>query len=119
MKPTEKAIKQRMSAIIENEGLKISEESLDKLIMSTGGSDLRQIINILQMWKNQGGDHLNSVSKDESVMINNFEAANKLLNHGTISLNRKYPTFRQKMDLFFIDYDFIPLLVQESYLNSF
>ena len=55
MKPTEKAIKQRMSAIIENEGLQISPESLDKLIMSTGGSDLRQIINILQMWKNQGG----------------------------------------------------------------
>lgn len=30
----------------------------------------------------------------------------------------KYPTFRQKLDLFFIDYEMIPLLVQENYLNS-
>ena len=30
----------------------------------------------------------------------------------------KYPTFRQKIDLFFIDYEMIPLLVQENYLNS-
>jgi hypothetical protein len=71
------------------------------------------------MWKNQGGQHLGSISKDENVMINNFEAANKLLNHGENSLNKKYPTFRQKLDLFFIDHEFIPLLVQESYLNSF
>lgn len=62
---------------------------------------------------------MNNISKDESVMINNFDAANKLLNHGQNSLNKNYPTFRQKMDLFFIDYEFIPLLVQESYLNSF
>ena len=54
---------------------------------------------------------MNNISKDESVMINNFDAANKLLNHGQNSLNKNYPTFRQKMDLFFIDYEFIPLLV--------
>ena len=52
-------------------------------------------------------------------MVNNHEAANKLLNDGIEPLNNKYPTFRQKLDLFFIDFDFIPLLVQESYLNSF
>ena len=52
-------------------------------------------------------------------MVNNHEAANKLLNDGIEPLNKKYPTFRQKLDLFFIDFDFIPLLVQESYLNSF
>lgn len=63
------------------------------------------------MWKGRGNDNLGSIGKDEAVMINNFEAANKLLNHGEVSLNRKYPSFRQKMDLFFIDYDFIPLLV--------
>jgi hypothetical protein len=44
-------------------------------------------------------------------MINNFEAAYRMLNHGRVSLNDKYPTFRDKMDLFFIDYDWIPLLV--------
>jgi hypothetical protein len=51
-------------------------------------------------------------------MINNFEAAYRMLNHGRQSLDDKYPTFRDKMDLFFIDYDWIPLLVQDSYLTA-
>lgn len=61
---------------------------------------------------------LTRVSKDESVMINNFDAAHRLLDHGKVNLNIRYPTFRQKVDLFFIDYDLIPLLVHENYLNS-
>ena len=84
MKPNIRDIQKRISAIAKNEGLSVSDQQLETLIASTGGSDLRQIIN-----------------------------------HGEVSLQKNYPTFRQKMDLFFIDYEFIPLLVQESYLNSF
>jgi hypothetical protein len=51
-------------------------------------------------------------------MISNFDAAMRLLNHGKNSLNDNFPLFRQKLDLFFIDSDLIPLLIQESYLNS-
>lgn len=59
------------------------------------------------------------INKDESVMINNFDAAHRLLDHGKVNLNIRYPSFRQKVDLFFIDYDFIPLLVQDNYLTTF
>ena len=59
-------------------------------------------------------DFLRNTSKDENIMINNFDAAHRLLDHGRCDLNIKYPSFRQKMDLFFIDYDMIPLLIQES-----
>ena len=62
---------------------------------------------------------MQSISKDESVMINNFDAAKKLLNNGEKPLQDLYPSFRKKLDLFFIDHEFVPLLVQESYLNSF
>ena len=51
-------------------------------------------------------------------MINNFDAAHRLLNAGEGNLNGKYPSFRDKLDLFFVDYDWVPLLVQEGYLNS-
>lgn len=51
-------------------------------------------------------------------MINNFEAAYRLLNAGRKNLNDKYPTFKDKLDLFFIDYDWVPLLIQEGYLGS-
>ena len=30
-----------------------------------------------------------------------------------------YPLFRDKLDLFFIDHEFVPLLVQDNYLNMF
>ena len=51
-------------------------------------------------------------------MINNYEAAYRMLNHGQVSLNTRHPTFRDKLDLFFVDYEWVPLLVQESYLSS-
>ena len=44
-------------------------------------------------------------------MINNFEAAYRLLNTGAVPLDDKYPKFQQKLDLFFIDNDWVPLLV--------
>jgi len=37
---------------------------------------------------------LRNTSKDESVMINNFDAAHRLLDHGKNNLNIKYPSFR-------------------------
>jgi hypothetical protein len=37
---------------------------------------------------------LRNISKDESVMISNFDAAHRMLDHGKNSLDDKYPTFR-------------------------
>ena len=51
-------------------------------------------------------------------MLNNWDAAYKLLNHGADSLQKKFPSFREKLDLFFVDYDWVPLLIQDSYLNA-
>jgi hypothetical protein len=48
-------------------------------------------------------------------MINNFDAAHKLLNFG---VQDKFVNFRDKVDLVFVDYEWIPLLIQESYLTS-
>ena len=42
----------RVNFICKNEGLKIPEMQLRQLVEASG-FDLRQIINILQMWKNQ------------------------------------------------------------------
>jgi len=90
------------------------------------GNDIRQVINILQLWTQQTASgstetakkFITGSGKDEKVMINNFEAAHRLLNHGVVNLYDKYPKFQQKLDLFFIDHDWVPLLVQESYLNG-
>ena len=118
-RPSKEAILRRIKLICEDQHLGIEQSTIDKVIESSG-QDIRQIVNILQMWKNQQLDKgmLGKIAKDEMVMINNFDAAHRLLDHGKKSLNINYPTFRQKIDLFFIDYDMIPLLIQENYLTA-
>ena len=82
-RPTAQHIEQRITMICKRENLKMDPRYIKQLIESSG-SDLRQIINILQMWKNQnvsnGGDFLKNIAKDEKVMINNYDAAHRLLN---------------------------------------
>ena len=51
-------------------------------------------------------------------MINNFDAAQRLMNLGDYQMMNKYSTFRDKQDLFFIDYDLVPTIIQENYLSS-
>jgi replication factor C subunit 1 len=48
------------------------------------------------------------------VFLNNFNAATKLLKGSEI----RNLIFKEKMDLFFIDYDLVPLLVYENYLDA-
>jgi len=48
------------------------------------------------------------------VFLNNFNAATKLLKGSEI----RNLSFKEKMDLFFIDYDLVPLLVYENYLDA-
>ena len=80
------------------------------------------MINVLQMWKNRSmeiGNELSRIAgKDEQVMLNDFDAASKLLNLSDYRLHTKYKTYRSKMDLFFIAPQSVPLLVQENYLNA-
>lgn len=111
-RPSKEVILKRIKLICADQGLNIDPEVLDHLVESSG-CDIRQVVNVIQMWKNtqMSTKFLKSVSKDESVMINNFDAAHRLLDHGKNDLNKRYPTFRQKLDLFFIDHELIPLLI--------
>lgn len=86
--------------------MNVPPQSVRRLIESSG-QDIRHIINLLQTQKELGNSALN-MAKDEKVMINNFEAGNRLLNCGT---NVSATTFRDKVDLFFIDHDFVPMIV--------
>jgi replication factor C subunit 1 len=119
MKPSKEAIGRRLRMICGHQGLQVDKATIDQVVESSG-NDIRQIINILQMWNNHQMDSgfLKKISKDESVMISNFDAALRLLDHGRKNLNVNYPEFRHKMDLFFIDYDMIPNIMQENYLNA-
>ena len=138
-RPPVEQIRKMIQKVATKEGVPTNDQMVTNMIESSG-NDIRQIINILQMWSQHSGkgmeekgnadnstasqqvekqasDFLKAVSKDEKVMINNFEAAYRLLNHGQTSLDKRYKRFRDKLDLFFIDHEWVPLLVQDSYLN--
>ena len=57
---------------------------------------------------------LSSFAKDQVSVLNTFHAASALLNRET----REKLNFRQKMDMFFLDSDLIPLIIFDSYLTS-
>lgn len=115
-KPTTDTIKTKILQIAKAEDFAVDSEVLNNLIESSG-NDIRQIINLLQLWNINGKDAKSNLlasasAKDDKVMINDFEAASRLLNN-------KCDRFRDKLDLFFVDHEWVPLLVQEAYLTSF
>ena len=120
-KPNRVMVAKRVLEIANAEGLKIDNTALENIIESTG-NDIRQTINTLEMWARSTssiyiGDtrtRLKKFSKDMSVTVSNFEAAQKLLNKNEC----KGLTHRQLMDMFFIDFSIMPLLIHENYLTA-
>ena len=95
-------------------------------VFSVTLGDLRMILNQLQMlalspmYKQVGvkymdmKDKLDEMSKDQELMLTPFDACRKLL---TTSDGARL-SFKDRMDMFFIDHSLAPLLVQENYLKS-
>ena len=120
--PDKRMISLRLSEICKKENIQYELNALEYLC-EICGNDIRQIINYIELWtrthKNIKFNDLNGKDqkiqgKDEIVMLTNFDAAKELLN----SKSRFLP-YRYLLDLYFIDYDLIPLLIQENYLFTF
>ena len=87
-RPQSSQVADLIKRVAKNENIDIDDETCENLVESSG-NDIRQVINILQMWTQQASTansdskaFLAASRKDEKVMINNFEAAYRLLNHG-------------------------------------
>ncbi|KAK6588491.1 DNA replication repC1 [Cryptosporidium xiaoi] len=121
IRPTKSQIVKRMQAIANNEGMNIEPNAIELLCESVG-NDLRQILNELQLlsltnnnvrFMDMKKEVLNNI-KDVQVTLDIFSATKKLLN-STESCNL---TLSQKLDLFFIDFDLMPLLLNENYITA-
>jgi replication factor C subunit 1 len=124
-RPTKSTIAQRCAHIAQKEGLNIEPNALEALAESCGG-DMRMVLNQLQIvagtpvYKSAGVKYMDmkekitEMEKDQQVMMTPFDACKKLLN----SSEGSRMSFRQRMDLFFIDHSLVGLLVQENYVNA-
>ncbi|ANB16016.1 replication factor C subunit 1 [Sugiyamaella lignohabitans] len=121
-RPDASAIAPRILAIAAREGLKLDEGVVRQLVESTR-SDIRQIINLLSTYsttnKNMDYDTSKTISKqwEKRVVLKPFDIVGKFLSAATFAPSNNI-SLNDKIELYFNDHDFAPLMVQENYLNS-
>lgn len=131
-RPTKNLLAKRAIRIAEAEGLSV-ERNAAEAIAESCGNDVRQVINLLQMWAQKkdadGGDDTltykklkdrgKSIQKDEMLRVSLFDAA-KLIVEGPRGLQDADPKARlsslfRRNDAFFVDYSFTGMIVQQNY----
>ena len=120
-KPDLKDIIKKINFIVENEKININKKTLEKLIINCN-NDIRNTINNLQFISNKKRINnknfrvkeikkINNLSKDNIINLSLFESA-RLMLIKELDLNIK-------SDLYFNDYNLIPLFIQENYIQNF
>jgi replication factor C subunit 1 len=121
VKPNKQQVTSRMMTILKKEGVSTELASVEQIV-DASGCDVRQTLTILEMWARQSQVvtpaaskfGLKMMMKDPLSMIGHFDAASRLLNKNEMKKLRH----REKIDLFFIDFDMIPLIIHENYLSA-
>ena len=118
-KPDRRQIVLRLIDICKKEGIFVDNQTLTYIVDSFG-NDIRQIINYLDLCSRDKKvikdikNNCQEMKKDKSVTVGSFDITKILLNKNESSkLN-----ISQKLDLFFVDFDLIPSMIQENYINT-
>lgn len=123
-RPDANSIKARLMTIAVREKFKLNPNVIEKLVQATRG-DIRQIINLLstitKTSKQIDHDNITEISAawEKTVALKPFDIAHKLLDGRiyTDSGSQNF-TLNDKIALYFDDFDFAPLMIQENYLNT-
>jgi replication factor C subunit 1 len=121
-RPTADQIRARLSTICFREGLKIPPHVLDGLIEGTH-ADIRQVINMLSTARlDQQGldyDQGKEMSKawEKNIILKPWDIVSKILSAQMFSPSST-TTLDQKIQLYFNDHEFSPLMLQENYLKT-
>lgn len=109
-RPENVAVAKRVKAIMAGEGKKVELEAVESLVEACG-HDIRQVINHVQFFGLAAAG-----AKDTQVMLSPFDACSRLLS-GT--QGKDLLPLERRMDMFYIDSDMVPLMIQENYLRPF
>lgn len=119
-RPSEAEMKSRLMSIALREKIKLDPTVIGQLVQATG-NDIRQIINLLStVSKTQssiGGEQAKDAANSwkKQTVLKPFDITARLLNAQIYSPNAKH-SLNDKIDLYFNDIDFAPLMIQENYL---
>ena len=130
-RPVKTMIAKRAIEVARREGLHVEQNAAEAIVESCG-NDVRQVLNALQMWasNNKGSgtmtyknlkDREHSINKDEILRISLFDAAKTIVEgrKGLVGADEQAErnSFFKRNDAYFVDYNFVGLLVQQNYLK--
>ncbi|PVH18800.1 hypothetical protein CXQ85_001089 [Candidozyma haemuli] len=116
-RPTETEVKSRLMTIALREGIKLDPSVIGQLVQATG-NDIRQMINMLstvsKTQKRIGHENSKQIADSwkKHTALKPFAITAELLGHGG------HNTLNDKIELYFNDIDFTPLMIQENYLQA-
>ncbi|KAL3318620.1 replication factor C subunit 1 [Cichlidogyrus casuarinus] len=124
-RPRVEQIKAAIMTIVFREKCSISGSILNQIIESSN-HDIRQTVNMVQLWcTNSGGSceaneeslKAGALAARKDLQIGPFEVIRKVFQPDLAGANGRTATFPEMMDLFFQDYSFGPMFVQDNYLK--
>lgn len=121
-RPTTDMIKSRMNTVAFRAGLKMPPQVLNALIEGSN-ADIRQVINMLSTAKLDQEvmeyDQAKGMSKawEKHVVLKPWDITSKIIGGGMFASSSK-ATLNDKIELYFNDHDFAPLMFAENYLGS-
>ncbi|AET41600.1 replication factor C subunit 1 Ecym_8322 [Eremothecium cymbalariae DBVPG len=123
-RPDAQSMKARLMTIAVREGFKLDPTVIDQLVAATRG-DIRQIINLLSTVSkttrsiNHDNSKQISAAWEKNIALKPYDITQKLFEGRIYSGSgpEQFPLYK-KMELYFDDFDFTPLMVQENYLNT-
>ncbi|KAI5200573.1 DNA replication factor C, large subunit [Aureobasidium subglaciale] len=121
-RPTNDMIRGRIATIAHREGLRMPPNVMNALIEGTG-ADIRQVVNMISTVKldqsamdfNKGKEM--SKAWEKHVVLKPWDITSKILGGGMFQPSSK-STLNDKIELYFNDHEFSPLMLQENYLNT-
>ena len=119
-RPTETEVRARLMTIAHREKLKLDPTIIGQLVQATN-NDIRQMINLMATVSRTQNNIGHKESKDLSrswqkqIILKPFDITGRLLSGATFSSNSDY-SLNDKIDLYFNDIDFTPLMIQENYI---
>jgi len=133
VRPRKEAIAKRVADIAVREGLGVDPAAVQVLAEAVGG-DVRQVLHTMESWgrraRRAGAGQvrlsavgmkaeLSSTDKDAILRHTGFSAAEQLLAVGPGDASMTATArVRRMTELFFVDYDLVPLLLQQNYAGS-
>ncbi|PZD37640.1 BRCT domain type II [Pyrenophora tritici-repentis] len=121
-RPTVDQIRSRIMTITFREGLKMPPAVINALIEGSH-ADIRQVVNMISTAKLDQTvmdfDKGKTMSKnwEKHVVLKPWDITQKILGGGMFASNSK-ATLHDKIELYFNDHEFSPLMLQENYLGT-